>query len=351
MIEAPDESQDFFLLNGVGERVMLEFGISELIMKVQKENYDTLFFLNKSAIPLSWIFETTWELLFPDQKMPQIKFITPPNGSDYENIKSFLDSMSSLSRQDAHELVGQQFGSLFGDIGGKVCLVDEMSHSGDSYRAIEDLIQSRNPGTTTDTFDAMQSWPSWRKAWAERPKDGEELVGLRKRTVEDVSEAVRASIRDGIDFDWLSKDASPLIAVENPTKKTHQLKDDTKKLAVSTKDHFGQVQASISSCEEFTEGGDLHNKIQEFLRGLQLKFEIHGKDIVLDNDDLLEKLRSQTLDIQDALRIYNLIRSWRLELKDYAHFQYEQSGVGGLIDPDEIEAIKELSRFIENSFH
>lgn len=72
------ESVEWKFLQNPAERVMIEFGIIELIQKIKDDQVDALVFLDKSARPLSWIFRKSWELIYPDAKPPEIKFVNPP---------------------------------------------------------------------------------------------------------------------------------------------------------------------------------------------------------------------------------------------------------------------------------
>ena len=154
-------TEHFKILEAAGERVMIEFGITELILKIREQNYQTLFFMDKSGRPFAWILKKAWSQLYPKEKSPEIKFINRP-----DNFRTVTDGDLEVFRSVFHNQVK-----------GKVCLVDELSLSGSTYDNAEALIRSlpKQKDSVIDRFDVMQIFPSWYGEWSE------EYTGVREK--------------------------------------------------------------------------------------------------------------------------------------------------------------------------
>ena len=56
-------------------RTELKERMSHLIDQVRERHVDALVFLDRSARPLSWLFREMWKKNFPDERVPDIKFL------------------------------------------------------------------------------------------------------------------------------------------------------------------------------------------------------------------------------------------------------------------------------------
>lgn len=58
-----------------GKQELIRKRAREMVDAVRRQKPDTLFFLDRSARPVSWIFREAWKKYNPDEEMPNIKFI------------------------------------------------------------------------------------------------------------------------------------------------------------------------------------------------------------------------------------------------------------------------------------
>lgn len=144
--EMRENSQEFQELTDPGERVMIEFGIAELMREVEMKGIQTLVFMDKGARPLSWGFLEAFTKAFPQKKRPAIHFLNPPR-----NLPS-----DTAIEQDP--IVQNQ---LADGLQEPLLLVDELRYSGNTYSHAEYLTRAAGYTGTIDTFDTLRIWPSW----------------------------------------------------------------------------------------------------------------------------------------------------------------------------------------------
>lgn len=298
------ESIEWKFLQNPAERTMIEFGIIELIQKAKDEQFDTLVFLDKSARPLSWIFRKSWELIYPDQKSPEIKFINPP--------KEMMESPQTTTEQEQQLKTKEEFEDVFGEhLHGKILLVDEKSSSGGSYHAVRELIQqiSQYRDVELEQFDIMQIWPIWKSK-------SDKLTG-----VQDVKES--------------------FLSAPAPTQESRDLREELKKLSERIVRHFSEVSKVLHTQKEWLNAGG-YQDISTYLQKLGIPSEEdHWGTPIIPNEVILEKLKSGTLSSDDTMGLYSLLRSFTVKLRDNNDMPTSYFNV------DKNEVLKELSMKIE----
>lgn len=296
------ESTEWKFLQNPAERIMIEFGIIELIQKVKDERFDILIFLDKSARPLSWIFQKSWKLIYPDQKSPEIKFVNPP--------KKMMDSPKTIAEKEQQLKIKKEFEDIFGKhLQGKILLVDEKSSSGGSYHAVRALIQHipQYRDVRLEQFDIMQIWPMWKSK-------SDKLTGVRD-----------------VEGSFLS---APAL-----TQESKNLREELTKLSERIGRHFSEVNKVLHTQKEWLDTGG-YQDIPAYLQklGIPQEKDRWGTPIITD-EVMLEKLKSGALSFSDITELYALLRSFTVRLKDddmpTGYFNYEN------------EALKEFSIKIE----
>ncbi|MDO8471798.1 MAG: hypothetical protein Q7S64_01430 [bacterium] len=153
--ESETNNEKFRYLTNPAERLMIEFGITELIKQCQRQEYDTLIFLDKSARPFSWLLQEVWPQI-TRAPLPAIKFVNPPAVVTDETKNRFSETFQ-------------------GYLGHNICLVDETSSTGRSFNVVRELITTVVPEGSIDQFEVMTIWPRWKR-------QSGELTGVRAAT-------------------------------------------------------------------------------------------------------------------------------------------------------------------------
>lgn len=81
---------------------ILERG-KELVEFVKKSNFETLVFIDRSARPISWIFDEFWIKLFPDEAKPESIFI---NLGQKDLRKKYMKGLGSAMSTMGNQFVG-----------------------------------------------------------------------------------------------------------------------------------------------------------------------------------------------------------------------------------------------------
>lgn len=151
----------------------IQQSLIRLINISRNEHHSCIFFLDKSARPLAWIFRQTWKglaekgLIPKEEPMPAIRFI---------NIGREQDEKMFESDSTAMELAKRKYKVP----DGRILIVDEYSETGKSLDKAEKVIHKLLPGRDILTNVALTSVPPWY---------GEgELIGVEEKTLGDEGE-------------------------------------------------------------------------------------------------------------------------------------------------------------------
>ncbi len=127
-------------------------GIVRLINLANQQSVDRMFFLDKSARPVGYLFLKTWSYLFPDRPHPHISFIEIGRAGRSKS----LDDVMPENIKDA--LIDR-----YTDLAGKtVCIVDEYVESGGTLIRAKKLFREVFPKTKrlilTSAFHMCAGW-------------------------------------------------------------------------------------------------------------------------------------------------------------------------------------------------
>jgi hypoxanthine phosphoribosyltransferase len=123
-------------------------GTVNLINLVVSEKKDTVFFLDKSARPLGFLFMKTWDELYPEKQKPQIRFVDI--GRD-DNSKFFNEDAAEKLRETYKNSVD----------GKNVLVVDEYSLSGGTLANARRVFESNFPEGEFTYTSVLDNRPPW----------------------------------------------------------------------------------------------------------------------------------------------------------------------------------------------
>lgn len=291
-LQKKDNNFEYFDVDDV---VSIKFGVIELMEKVEKEGYETLVFLDKSARPLSRIFRYSWKKILGERKMPEIKFVNP---------------QKEITEEDK-----ELFSKLYqGHVKGKVCLVDELSFSGDSYDKVRDFLSGLPgyEGGQVDDFDVMSIWPKWQR-------DSGKLTGVNDKTEKEISDARTKLDSEEKFFEHSRKnyaEASNFIAKPNVTEDSKILKNECELLSNEIARDYNVIREIIIEHEHETEKGVISKKVLEKLDKMQLEPTIQnfgGYNFTVVKSEALNNNLSK-LNLNDLLNVYFYLRAYKLFL-------------------------------------
>jgi len=91
------QSVNFNILHNTETRKLLHERTMDLAWIAKREKFGTIFFLDKSARPISWLFREIWKTQFPGQPLPDIRFLAVGRTSVLELLQSgFEDAQEQL---------------------------------------------------------------------------------------------------------------------------------------------------------------------------------------------------------------------------------------------------------------
>src|SRR3989339_854782 len=91
------QSVNFNILHNTETRKLLYERTMDLAWIAKREKFGTIFFLDKSARPISWLFREIWKTQFPGQPLPDIRFLAVGRTSVLELLQSgFEDAQEQL---------------------------------------------------------------------------------------------------------------------------------------------------------------------------------------------------------------------------------------------------------------
>lgn len=283
----------FEILNEPSERVMIEFGIAELIHKVRDEHYDSLVFLDKSARSFSWMFDHAWKKLFPNEERPSIHFVNPPRAVTASAESEYQAWMKEHLRGD------------------RILLVDEISHSGGSFERSKQLVASlpSSDHRKIDTFEVMQTFPGWYGG-------SDVLTGTADSAAKD----------------------DP-FSVPNPTPQSLKFRNEFSALADQLVQDFSEISLTLDRSTNLRQDPD---QLQAFFDQLKnLGVEVHrqaSQENWIDHDALLLELNH--LSEKTILTLYGLIRRGVIE------FEYVNETGWNLLNHENNLPFKKLSEAV-----
>jgi len=132
------------------DRFMHRFG--EMIEK--HELPDTIFFLDKSARPVAYMFRKLFPVYFPEAGIPEIRFVNIGGSGSrlYDTDARPFTGNPDIIRQTYGEHINQQ---------GRIAIVDEYTHTGQASKHATEVIGKAFPQATVTTMVAYDKLPNW----------------------------------------------------------------------------------------------------------------------------------------------------------------------------------------------
>lgn len=129
---------------------MQRFG--EMIQK--QELPETIFFLDKSARPVAYMFRKLFPVYYPDTKIPEVRFINiGGSGSKlYDTASRPFTGDPAIIKQVYGESINQQ---------GRIAIIDEFSHTGQASKHATEVLNKAFPEATVTTMVAYDKLPNW----------------------------------------------------------------------------------------------------------------------------------------------------------------------------------------------
>ena len=115
---------------------------------------DTIFFLDKSARPLAYMFRKLFPLYCPDSEIPEIRFINiGGSGSKLYDAKArpFTGNPEAIKR-----IYGSHINQE-----GNIVIIDEYSHTGKALREATEVFSQAFPNIKLQTMVAYDKLPNW----------------------------------------------------------------------------------------------------------------------------------------------------------------------------------------------
>ncbi|RJQ25310.1 hypothetical protein C4577_05910 [Candidatus Parcubacteria bacterium] len=112
---------------------------------------NSIFFLDKSARPLAYIFKKLFPVYFPGATLPAIRFI---------NISPLSDASLERSFKGPPLIVEQTYGKSI-DTKGRILIVDDYKDKGESIQRANDLFTEAFPEAIVETQIAYTKIPVW----------------------------------------------------------------------------------------------------------------------------------------------------------------------------------------------
>lgn len=142
--EAKKELPVFEYLKNPELRKELKKRTENLVDRVDEEGVDVVFFLDKSARPISWLFQDLWKQKFPEKRLPAIRYINV--GSGHAVREKELSGTSKIDLKDlvheAKKIFGKQFHNK------SMLVVDEIAVSGITELTARQFLQNTFPEAT-----------------------------------------------------------------------------------------------------------------------------------------------------------------------------------------------------------
>lgn len=130
-------------------------------MAEEKQLPDTIFFLDKSARPVAYLFRKLFKYYCPDQEMPQVRFI---------NIGK--SGGTSTSFNDDPKIIADTYGKHINQ-NGSILVVDEISKTGETLNNAKDFLSKAFPNALVNGVTVYTQEPEWY-----RDQSKEELLGV-----------------------------------------------------------------------------------------------------------------------------------------------------------------------------
>lgn len=140
----------------VAELVEQTGSFMERFVQMDRENRlpDSIFFFDKSARPLAYLFRKLFPFYCLGQEMPKIRYVNigSTKSADLEfYIRPFNGNQEELRRW---------YGDYI-DTNGRILLVDEYSHTGGSLKKAKGYFQEAFPEAQVETMAAYSKVPNW----------------------------------------------------------------------------------------------------------------------------------------------------------------------------------------------
>ncbi|OGH58891.1 MAG: hypothetical protein A2725_04040 [Candidatus Magasanikbacteria bacterium RIFCSPHIGHO2_01_FULL_33_34] len=114
---------------------------AEFVVDIYSKNIDTIIFIDRSARPLAGFFREIWRRIYPDKKIPEMKFI-------------LINILHGISTDP--DKIRETFNNFKGDFNGKkVLIVDEIVESGETIQYTSDAMSDAFPGIDEIFLGAM----------------------------------------------------------------------------------------------------------------------------------------------------------------------------------------------------
>ena len=154
--EAP-ESIEFEIVKDPETRDKLRERTLQLVDKVAEEDVSVLFFLDKSARPVSWLFRDLWKQQYPDKNLPRIYFMNIGREHSLHSAADRRVFVGQKKIRDAHseefEEVSRKIQETYPDVkdADSVLIIDDISNTGTSIWLSKEVISRAFPNTSVET--------------------------------------------------------------------------------------------------------------------------------------------------------------------------------------------------------
>lgn len=135
------ESVGFEFLKDPALRKEIKKRTENLVNRVDEEDVDVVFFLDKSARPISWLFQDLWKQKFPEKRLPTIRYINVGSGQAVRQKE--LSGTSEMDLKDLVQEAKKIFGKQFQDK--TMLVVDEIAMSGITEMTARQFLQNSFP--------------------------------------------------------------------------------------------------------------------------------------------------------------------------------------------------------------
>lgn len=178
----------------------------------------TLFFLDKSARPIAYIFRKLFSLYYPGVLIPEIRFINI-GGSD----SGLYDKDSRPFTRDA-EIITQAYGRNV-NILGRILIIDEYSHTGQALKHATEVLGQAFPEAIITTLVAYNKLPNWYQ--------NETYLGVKEYTKYDYEGKALARVNEEFGTNYRNK--------------LEMINDDTKPNTLSSRfwEIYDEIQGTI----------------------------------------------------------------------------------------------------------
>ena len=145
----------------------IQEGVVGLLNKTRKDKVSSVFFLDKSARPVAWMYRQVWKglvgkgLIPKDEPMPALRFINI--GRDQEDNVFDPDSTAMIEAKKKYKISPS----------GTIMIVDEFKEHGTTLARAEKIVSQLFPKRDIATHVAFRNVPPWQNSG--------ELIGIEEK--------------------------------------------------------------------------------------------------------------------------------------------------------------------------